>query len=41
MDRNEAVLRELNLYPQWVRRNQPAPVVADVGRVSTPQPVGV
>lgn len=24
MDRNEAVLRELNLYPQWVRRNQPA-----------------
>ncbi len=28
MDRNEAVLRELNLYPQWVRRNQPAPVAA-------------
>jgi DNA polymerase len=27
MDRNEAVLRELNLYPQWVRREQP--VVAD------------
>lgn len=25
MDRNEAVLRELNLYPQWVRRSQPAP----------------
>ena len=24
MDRNEAVLRELNLYPQWVRREQPA-----------------
>src|SRR3989338_5807378 len=24
MDRNEAVLRELNLYPQWVRRNPPA-----------------
>ena len=24
MDRNEAVLRELNLYPQWLRRNQPA-----------------
>ncbi len=23
MDRNEAVLRELNLYPQWVRREQP------------------
>ncbi len=26
MDRNEAVLRELNLYPQWVRRNPPAHV---------------
>lgn len=25
MDRREAVLRELNLYPQWVRRSQPAP----------------
>jgi uracil-DNA glycosylase len=25
MDRREAMLRELNLYPQWVRRNQPAP----------------
>ena len=24
MDRNEAVLRELNLYPQWVRKEQPA-----------------
>ncbi|HZW26535.1 MAG TPA: uracil-DNA glycosylase family protein [Gallionella sp.] len=24
MDRQEAVLRELNLYPQWVRRNPPA-----------------
>ncbi|MFZ3019699.1 MAG: uracil-DNA glycosylase [Gallionella sp.] len=24
MDRNEAVLRELNLYPQWVRRELPA-----------------
>ncbi|MDO8810906.1 MAG: uracil-DNA glycosylase, partial [Gallionella sp.] len=23
MDRNEAVLRELNLYPQWVRRDVP------------------
>ncbi|MDH4216574.1 MAG: uracil-DNA glycosylase, partial [Gallionella sp.] len=30
MDRNEAVLRELNLYPQWVRRNAPAPF-EDVG----------
>ncbi|MDH4286745.1 MAG: uracil-DNA glycosylase [Gallionella sp.] len=28
MDRNEAVLRELNLYPQWVRRNRPAPQLA-------------
>jgi len=28
MDRNEAVLRELNLYPQWVRRDVPAPVAA-------------
>ncbi|MDO8261852.1 MAG: uracil-DNA glycosylase [Gallionella sp.] len=26
MDRNEAVLRELNLYPQWVRRGKPASV---------------
>jgi uracil-DNA glycosylase family 4 len=25
MDRREAMLRELNLYPLWVRRNQPAP----------------
>ncbi len=25
MDRNEAVLRELNLYPLWQRRSQPAP----------------
>ncbi|HEY8887461.1 MAG TPA: uracil-DNA glycosylase [Gallionella sp.] len=25
MDRREAILRELNLYPQWKRRNQPAP----------------
>ncbi|MBI5626515.1 MAG: hypothetical protein HY935_04845, partial [Nitrosomonadales bacterium] len=24
MDRREAVLRELNLYPLWVRRNLPA-----------------
>ena len=29
MDRSEAVLRELNLYPRWVRRNQPAPVAAE------------
>ena len=25
MDRNEAVLRELNLYPLWVRRGKPVP----------------
>jgi DNA polymerase len=29
MDRNEAMLRELNLYPQWVRRNMPPPVVVE------------
>jgi len=29
MDRSEAVLRELNLYPLWKRRNQPAPDVAE------------
>jgi len=27
MDRREAVLRELNLYPLWQRRSVPAPVV--------------
>lgn len=29
MDRREAVLRELNLYPQWVRRKHPAPITAE------------
>ena len=29
MDRREAMLRELNLYPQWVRRKQPVPVVTE------------
>jgi DNA polymerase len=29
MDKREAMLRELNLYPQWVRRNQPAPKVGN------------
>jgi DNA polymerase len=29
MNRREAVLRELNLYPQWGLRNQPAPVAAE------------
>lgn len=27
MDRNEAMLRELHLYPQWQRRSQSAPVL--------------
>ena len=30
MDRNEAVLRELNLYPLWQRRSAPAPVAEAV-----------
>jgi uracil-DNA glycosylase len=30
MDRREAMLRELNLYPQWMRRNKPESVTADV-----------
>lgn len=30
MDRREAVLRELNLYPLWQRRGQPAPAEAEV-----------
>jgi DNA polymerase len=29
MDKREAILRELNLYPQWVRRNQPAPLAVE------------
>ncbi len=29
MDRNEAMLRELHLHPQWKRRNQPASVVEE------------
>jgi uracil-DNA glycosylase len=28
MDRREAILRELNLYPQWKRRESPLPVTA-------------
>jgi uracil-DNA glycosylase len=35
MDRREAMLRELNLYPQWVRRNRAEPATADAG-VKTP-----
>jgi uracil-DNA glycosylase family 4 len=42
MDRREAMLRELNLYPQWVRRNQPAPVSAEQpAPVSAEQPVPI
>ena len=29
MDRREAVLRELNLYPLWIRREQPARLAGD------------
>jgi uracil-DNA glycosylase len=29
MDRREAVLRELNLYPLWIRRDQPARLAGD------------
>ncbi|MGC2048153.1 MAG: uracil-DNA glycosylase [Gallionella sp.] len=29
MDRREAVLRELNLYPLWMRRDQPARMAGD------------
>lgn len=31
MDRREAILRELNLYPQWRRRESPEPVPAGDG----------
>ena len=46
MDRNEAVLRELNLYPLWKRRGVPAPVVAEqhapvVAKVDADAPVAV
>ena len=45
MDRNEAVLRELNLYPLWARRDAPAQAgaMADVGAIheSPEQPVAV
>ena len=30
MDRREAVLRELNLYPEWVRRGRPAPMTPEI-----------
>ena len=35
MDRNEAILRELNLYPQWVRRNAPAPTVGAIDETTS------
>jgi len=41
MDRNEAILRELNLYPQWVRRDMPAPVAEESALVLAKQPVPV
>lgn len=36
MDRNEAVLRELNLYPLWQRRDAPAPAATAAGPVAVP-----
>ncbi len=37
MDRNEAMMRELHLYPLWKRRNQPVPVIEEpVETVSVP-----
>ncbi len=46
MDRNEAVLRELNLYPLWKRRGAPAPVVVEqhapvVAKVGVVAPVAI
>ena len=46
MDRNEAVLRELNLYPLWQRRGAPAPAVAEphapvMAKEDTAAPVAV
>jgi DNA polymerase len=36
MDRQEAVLRELNLYPLWKRRGQPAPAEAQAEAAGQP-----
>ncbi len=36
MDRNEAVLRELNLYPLWQRRGEPAPAATVAGPAAVP-----
>jgi len=38
MDRHEAMLRELNLYPQWVRRNRPVLVSAEQAALVTNAP---
>jgi uracil-DNA glycosylase family 4 len=46
MDRHEAILRELNLYPQWVLRSQPesvatgakAEIAASAGDATVPDP---
>ncbi|MBK9160643.1 MAG: uracil-DNA glycosylase [Nitrosomonadales bacterium] len=39
MDRNEAILRELNLYPLWVRRDMPAPATTEPASAVAEQPV--
>ena len=36
MDRNEAVLRELNLYPLWQRRGEPAPATTVAAPAAVP-----
>jgi len=41
VNREEAVLRELNLYPLWQRRGQPAPVMAPVEASVTEKTVAV
>jgi uracil-DNA glycosylase len=38
MDRREAMLRELNLYPQWVRRDAHAPKVASPSAEAKEEP---
>lgn len=39
MDRQEAVLRELNMYPLWVRREQSAQVMTEQSNTVRPEPV--
>jgi uracil-DNA glycosylase len=41
MDRHEAILRELNLYPQWVRRNKPESVAAEAKAIISASVVDV